>query len=325
MTPVVSGTEPARFSRSAFWIWILSGSIICFAASFWGSDVSDPVGSFILWELRVPRVLMALLVGSTLSLVGAVYQTVLANPLAAPSTVGTTAGATLGALIAVSAGVASTVGGLPIVAVAAFAGAMGVTLLLTTLATNGRAQVPDILLLGVAITLATGAIATGIQYSVDTISLATAVRWSLGHLPQVGYRGILLLLPFVVIVMITLLSQTRALESLVGGEERAHAQGVDIPRLRALCLGGGALGVSACVAWCGPIAFVGLIVPHLVRRTIGTSRRTLLPMSAVCGGFFLVVCDMVARMILPGRELPVGVLTAAIGAPTLAWLIAHRR
>jgi iron complex transport system permease protein len=321
----VAALRASSTLRPAFWTWILAGVAICLAAAFWGSDTSDPVGSFILWELRVPRVLMALLVGSTLSLVGAVYQTILANPLAAPSTVGTTAGATLGALIAVSAGAASTVGGLPIVAVAAFAGAMGVTLLLTALATSGRAQVPDILLLGVAITLATGAIATGIQYSVDTISLATAVRWSLGHLPQVGYRGIVLLLPFVLMVMVVLLSQTRALEALVGGEERAHAQGVDIPRLRALCLGGGALGVSACVAWCGPIAFVGLIVPHLVRRTIGSSRRTLLPMSAVCGGFFLVLCDLVARLILPGRELPVGVLTAAIGAPTLAWLIARRR
>ena len=242
----VAALRGSSSTRPAFWTWILAGVAICLAAAFWGSDTSDPVGSFILWELRVPRVLMALLVGSTLSLVGAVYQTILANPLAAPSTVGTTAGATLGALIAVSAGAASTVGGLPIVAVAAFAGAMGVTLLLTALATSGRAQVPDILLLGVAITLATGAIATGIQYSVDTISLATAVRWSLGHLPQVGYRGIVLLLPFVLVVMVVLLSQTSALEALVGGEERAHAQGVDIelvtPQGGVVRLGGKHLG-----------------------------------------------------------------------------------
>src|SRR5690606_30126465 len=149
--------------------------------------------------------------------------------------------------------------------------------------------------LGVAITLATGAIATGIQYSVDTISLATAVRWSLGHLPQVGYRGFVLLTPFVLVVMVVLLSQTRALEALVGGEERLHAHGVDNPPLRALCPGGGARGVSAGVGRCGPIAFVGPIVPHRVRRTVGSSRRTLVPMSALCGGFLLVLCDMVAR------------------------------
>jgi iron complex transport system permease protein len=141
----------------------------------------------------------------------------------------------------------------------------------------------------------------------------------------VGYRGVVLLLPFVILVMIVLLTRIRDLETLLGGEERAHAQGVDVNRLRALCLGGGALGVSACVAWCGPIAFVGLIVPHLVRRTLGTSRRILLPMSAICGGTFLVFCDTAARLILPGRELPVGVLTAALGAPTLAWLISRRR
>jgi iron complex transport system permease protein len=306
------------------WLWLAGGILICLCAPLAGGGLSDRAGSFILWQLRVPRVLMALLVGSTLSLVGAVYQSILANPLAAPSTVGTTAGATLGALVAVSVGGMTTVAGLPLVAVAAFAGALAVTFLLTSLASRGRASVHDILLLGVAITLAAGAIAAGIQYTVDTISLATAVRWSLGHLPQVGYRGVVLLVPFVGLVTALLLTRIRALEALLGGEERAHAQGVDVPRLRAICLGGGALGVSACVAWCGPIAFVGLIVPHLVRRTLGTSRRILLPMSAVCGGIFLVLCDTAARLALPGRELPVGVITAALGAPTLAWLIARR-
>jgi ABC-type Fe3+-siderophore transport system permease subunit len=279
------------------------GVLIVVASPVVGERLSEGAGSFILWQLRVPRVLMAVLVGATLSLVGAVYQTILANPLAAPSTVGTTAGATLGALIAVTFGAASTLAGLPLVVVFAFAGAMAVTLLLTAIAASGRARLNDVLLMGVAISLAAGAISAGIQYTADSASLMAAVQWSLGHLPQVGYRGVLLLAPFAIAAILALLFQTRALEALLGGEERAHSQGVDVPRLRALALGAGALGVSACVAWCGPIAFVGLIVPHIVRLSVGVSRRLL----------------------LPGRELPVGVLTAAIGAPTLVWLVARRR
>jgi ABC-type Fe3+-siderophore transport system permease subunit len=301
------------------------GVLIVVASPVVGERLSEGAGSFILWQLRVPRVLMAVLVGATLSLVGAVYQTILANPLAAPSTVGTTAGATLGALIAVTFGAASTLAGLPLVVVFAFAGAMAVTLLLTAIAASGRARLNDVLLMGVAISLAAGAISAGIQYTADSASLMAAVQWSLGHLPQVGYRGVLLLAPFAIAAILALLFQTRALEALLGGEERAHSQGVDVPRLRALALGAGALGVSACVAWCGPIAFVGLIVPHIVRLSVGVSRRVLLPMSIVVGAAFLTLCDTGSRLLLPGRELPVGVLTAAIGAPTLVWLVARRR
>lgn len=310
--------------KSRISILVAATGLFVVLAPLAGGGLEGPRGEFILWQLRVPRALVALLVGSTLSLVGATYQTILANPLAAPSTVGTTAGATLGALVAVVAGTGATAAGLPLVALSAFAGALLVTFLLSAIAWNGRASANDVLLLGVAISLAAGAIATGIQFTADTLGLAAAVRWSLGHLPQVGYRGVLVLVPFVLLVHVVLLGQIRGLESLAAGEERAHSQGVDLPRIRVLCLGGGALGVGACVAWCGPIAFVGLIVPHLVRRAVGVRRSVLLPMSSVAGGGFLVLCDVVSRLVWPGRELPVGVLTAAIGAPLLVWLVARR-
>lgn len=216
-------------------------------------------------------------------------------------------------------------GGLPIVAVSAFLAALGVSLFVAALAGSGRARVNDVLLAGVAISLAAGAVSAGLQYSADELQLYAAIQWSLGHLPQVGYRGVLMIAPFVAITGVVLLSQTRALQSLAAGEERAHSQGVHVAHVRSLVLGVGALGVAACVAWCGPIAFVGLIVPHIVRLSVGTSRRILLPMSAVMGAAFLVACDTVARIVLPGRELPVGVLTAGIGAPLLVWLVARRR
>jgi ABC-type Fe3+-siderophore transport system permease subunit len=262
---------------------VASAAVI--AASPWLGGIEDgEVGEFVLHELRIPRVLMAVLVGGTMSLVGACYQTIFANPLAAPSTVGTTAGATLGALLAVvivpMLGL-SLHGSLPMIAAFAFAGALLVTLLIAAVAASGKARVNDILLAGIAISLATGAVSAGLQFSADQLQLYAAMQWTLGHLPQVGYRGVWMILPFVLLCWGVLLAQTRGLQALLGGEERAHSQGVDVRWLRSVVLGVGALGVGACVAWCGPIAFIGLIVPHLVRLSLGSSRRVLLPMSLV--------------------------------------------
>jgi iron complex transport system permease protein len=313
-------------NRRAVMLLVLSACVV--GASPWiGGSLEGEAGEFIFTSLRIPRMLMACMVGATLSIVGAGYQTIFANALAAPSTVGTTAGATLGALVAVLGGTAvgGMPGGLPVVAVFAFVGALGVSLFVAALAASGRARVNDVLLAGVAISLAAGAISAGLQYSADQLQLFAAVQWSLGHLPQVGYRGVVMILPFSLVTIIVLLTQTRALQALVGGEERAHSQGVNVAYVRSLVLGIGALGVAACVAWCGPIAFVGLIVPHIVRLTVGSSRRLLLPMSAVAGAAFLAACDTAARTVWPGRELPVGVLTAGLGAPLLVWLVARQR
>lgn len=304
-------------------------SLAVIAASPWlGGTPEGDAGRFILSELRIPRVLMAVLVGGTMSLVGACYQTIFANPLAAPSTVGTTAGATLGALAAII--LAPVLGlslgaGLPLTAGCAFLGALAVSFVIAAIAASGATRVNDILLAGIAISLAAGAISAGLQYSADQLQLYAAIRWTLGHLPQVGYVGVLMILPFVLVTWGLLLSQTRALQTLLGGEERAHSQGVNVPWLRALVLGIGALGVGACVAWCGPIAFIGLIVPHMVRLGIGSSRRVMLPMSIVVGAGFLAACDTLSRLAWPGRELPVGVVTSAIGAPLIVWLVIRQR
>ena len=266
------------------------------------------------------------LVGGCLSLVGACYQTIFHNPLAAPSTVGTTAGAVLGVLVALvvlpSSWLASS--GLPLHAVAAFVGAMLVSLFVAAIARNAKARVNDVLLAGIAVSLAAGALSAGLQYSADESRTYAAVQWTLGYLPQVGYRGVLLLTCFVLPVSVVLLMQTRSLEALLGGEERASTQGVNVAAVRSLVIIVGALGVAAGVAWCGPIAFVGLIVPHIARIWTGVQRRKLLPLSLIFGAAFLVACDTLARLILPGRELPVGVLTASLGAPLLVYLVARR-
>lgn len=295
------------------------------AAVLVGPTLSGAGGEFIVWQLRVPRVLVGMLVGATLALVGAVFQALFQNALATSDTVGTTAGATVGALFALALDASRTVQGLPLVTVCAFLGALGASWLVASFASSRQAHSSDVLLAGIAVTLATSAIASGIQYVSDSRALFAATQWSLGQLPQVGYRGVLLLVPLCAVSSAALLSLTRPLQAFALGEELAHSQGVNVPRLRWLALGFGSLGVAACVAWCGPIAFVGLIVPHLVRRTVGSSYRVLLPMSLCVGGALLVGCDTFARLIVPGRELPVGIVTAALGAPALVVLVARGR
>jgi len=304
---------------------VSSACLLVVAVSpFIGASLDGTESRFILTQLRVPRSLLGAIVGGSLGLCGAAYQALFDNPLATPSTVGTTAGAALGAL-AVLVLLPGGQMGLPAVAIAAFIGALAVTFAIAAIAASGRASMNDVLLAGIAITLATGAITTGLQFQADMASTFEAVRWSLGHLSQVGYRGVLMISPIALICGAILLSQVRALESMLGGEDRAHAQGVDIRRTRTICLASGAVGVGACVAWCGPIAFVGLIVPHMVRLSLGASRRILLPMSALVGAAFLVACDSLARVALPGQDLPVGVVTATIGAPLLVFLVTRRR
>ena len=288
--------------------------LVC-AMPLLGPTLAGPRHDFIFWFLRVPRVLVGAMVGATLGLVGAVFQIVFTNPLATPSTVGTTAGATLGALAVLVAGVPPFIGGFPVVVVAAFAGALAVSMLVASVAASGRADVNSVLLAGIAASLAASAIAAGLQHRADLNALFAATQWSLGHLPQVGYRGALLLAPFTLCCAVVLLSLSRGLAALTSGEEAAYGQGVDVRRLRTLALGVGSLGVAACVAWCGPIAFVGLIVPHLVRLWLGPTARVLLPMSLIVGAAFVVSCDALARLLVPDRELPVGVVTAALGAP----------
>lgn len=295
------------------------------AAVLVGPSLSGSEGAFVVWQLRLPRVLVGALVGATLSLVGAVFQALFQNPLANSDTVGTTAGATVGALAALASDGSRTVQGLPLVTASAFAGALAASWLVASFASSRRAHSSDVLLAGIAVTLATSAFASGIQYISDSRALFAATQWSLGQLPQVGYRGVLLLLPVCAPASVCLLLLTRHLQAFALGEDLAHSRGVNVPRLRFVALGLGSLGVAACVAWCGPIAFVGLIVPHLVRLLLGPSYRVLLPMSLVAGAAFLVSCDLFARLILPGRELPVGIVTAALGAPALVALVARTR
>ena len=323
--PSASST-PARPPSSLRGIAAVIGlSLLGALAAPWiGLSLDAETGPFVLLELRFPRALLGAVIGGTLALTGAAFQAVLENPLATPSTIGTTAGASLGALAVLVLLPAAAVGSTT-VALGAFAGALFVSLAIASLATLRRFRTEELLLAGIAISLGAGAAITGLQLQADASATLASVRWSLGSLSIVGYERLFAVLPFAAIGGIAVLAQTGSLHSMVAGSERARTQGVDVVRTRTLVLGAGSLAVAGCVAVAGPIAFIGLVVPHLVRLFVGGGPRRLLWLSLIAGAGFLPLADGLARVAWPGRELPVGVLTAALGAPTLLALLWRRR
>lgn len=283
--------------------------------------------TFVFWQLRVPRVIAGLMVGGSLGLAGAVTQALFRNHLATPSTTGTLAGATLGALVAIVLGASPNVGlaGLPAVTLCAFIGALIASGVVLAAAITQRLRTSDILLIGIAVTLAATSGSTVIEDLADSPALVAASRWSLGHLGQVGFSKVKLAIPVLAVCWGVLLLQARPLQLIVLGEDLAHSRGVAVKRTRALCMGACALSIAAVVAWCGPIAFVGLIVPAIVRLAVGANQRLVLPGSFLTGAAMLTLCDALGRLILRNHELPVGVVTAALGAPSLILLIVMRR
>ncbi len=302
---------------------MLLGVVGFAVAPFLGPALEGPSAAFVLQELRLPRAVLGAVVGAALAAVGAAYQVVLENPLATPSTMGTTAGAALGALAVLVLG-PSGVGAVG-VGVGAFVGATTVSLGVAALAAQHRLRTEELLLAGVAVMLGAGAATTGLQLQADAAATLASVRWSLGSLSVVGWSRPLALAPVVLVGVAALLLHGRALQALVAGADRAATQGVDVVRVRTTVLLVGSLLVASCVAVTGPIAFVGLVVPHLVRRVGIGAPSQLVPASAIAGMGFLPLADGLARLVLPARDLPVGVVMAVLGAPTLLLLLLRGR
>ncbi|HRX85813.1 MAG TPA: iron ABC transporter permease, partial [Phycisphaerae bacterium] len=290
------------------------------------SDASNPTAG-IAWEIRFPRTLKALVAGVTLALAGAIFQTLFRNPLATPYTMGIASGASLGALIAYKIGWLHVVAGLSTVSLAAFIGALvvlGVVLLLAR--SSARLSGQTLLLAGVTI----GFFCSGMMIFVTSLADVTqtylTVRWMMGSLDTFGGVELTALLPIVVPAWIIMLLLARGLNQFAVGAEIAATRGVNVARLEVIGILVGSLAVAAVVSLCGPIGFVGLIIPHLARLINGGDHRALLPTAALLGGVFLIVCDFLTTLLpmgyaaLSGREvtvarLPIGVMTALIGTP----------
>jgi iron complex transport system permease protein len=273
----------------------------------------------IVTELRLPRVVLALLVGAMLALAGAAYQGVFRNPLADPHLLGVAAGAGLGvtAVIATRAGAGDVTANLPIgVPLAAFAGALTAVVLTWLLGgAGGRARTPATLILaGVAVSAFLSAAQTFVlQRHVD--AMREVYSWLLGRLGTAGWHDVLIVLPYAVVTGAIVLSRRRELDVLTVGDEEATSLGLHPQRSRYLLIVAASLATAAAVSVSGLIGFVGIIVPHTLRLLTGPSYRSLLPLSVLYGAAFLALTDLLARTVAGPAEVPIGVVTAFLGAP----------
>jgi iron complex transport system permease protein len=287
---------------------------------------SDERARMVFFQLRLPRVLMAGIVGASLASVGAAMQAMFRNPLAEPLTLGVSGGGALGASIAIAFGMGARLAGLPVVFVAAFLGAGAAVLVVYRLARTGTTVLPGALLLaGVVMNTIAAAGVIIIQYFADYSRALQILRWTIGSLDVVGFELVWRMLLFLVPGWVVLFAMARDLHLLAVDEETAASLGVNVRRSERLVYAAASLIVGVTVAVGGTIGFVGLIVPHAVRLLFGEDVRLVLPCSFVLGAAFLMLADAVARTVLGAGELPVGAITAIAGGPVFLLLLRRQQ
>jgi len=276
----------------------------------------------ILWQIRLPRVVLGGMVGAMLAGGGAAFQGVFRNPLADPYLLGVAAGAGLGATVVIVAGTQLS----ELLPLAAFAGAVGaVTLTYVVGATVGRqGATVSIVLAGVAVAALLTAIQTFLQQQ-HAQDLQAVYGWILGSLTVATWSDVLLILPYVALSAVVLIAHRRLLDVLRVGEDEADSLGVRSSRVRLIVVAAATLGTAAAVAVSGLIGFVGIIVPHTVRLSTNASYRVVMPVSMIGGAAFLILADVAARTVLAPSEIPIGVVTAFVGAPFFLFVLRSRR
>jgi iron complex transport system permease protein len=268
-------------------------------------------------SLRAPRVLLAALVGACLALAGAALQALLKNPLADPFLLGTSGGAAVGAALAALAGFSPFVS-----PAAAFAGAVGSSLAVAALARRGgRLDLQRLLLAGLIANAFFSAVLLAVFSVASGQTARTMLFWMMGSLADATPGRVLALAPYAAAALVVLVAYAPRLNLFAVGEENAAALGVDVESSKRVVFLAASLATGAAVAFAGIIGFVGLLVPHAVRSVVGNDQRTLLPVSAIGGAALLVAADAVSRSAFAPAELPVGAVTAAIGAPLFAWIL----
>ncbi len=313
------GSTPAALPRA------LSGLL---------GDASPDIAmdEYIIFHLRLPRLIMAFLAGASLAIVGAVFQALLRNPLATPYTLGVSTGGSFGAYLALSLpalfpAINFQWGGIDPVPVFAFAGALlavGIIYMLSR--SGGRISPLELLLAGVVMGAIFSSLILVVRYFSRPEELINMDRWIMGMIDITGYdakigTALIVLLPSLAI----LLAQARGLDQISFGENLAAGRGVNVPKLQKTCFLIGSLATASVVGVVGPIGFVGLIVPHTVRWLVGPDHRLLLPCSVLIGGGFLIVCDTVARTVIAPTQLPVGIITALLGGPFFLFILVRSR
>ena len=284
------------------------------------------VDAQIFFIARMPRVLAGACVGAALAAAGVVFQAMLRNPLATPFTLGVSAGASLGAMLVIVFGGSMAFGPWSPVPLASLIGAGLAAGMVYRMATmRERAMSMAVLLLaGVILNSFFSALIMFVEYIADFAQVYRATRWLMGDLDIGSYQPILAALPLMLVAFALFALLPSSLNLMSVGEDVAATRGVDVPRAQRLAFISASLATAAAVSLAGPIGFIGIVVPHLVRLMVGVDHRIVLPASALFGAAFLVACDLVARTVLAPVEVPVGVVTALLGGPFFLWLLVRR-
>jgi iron complex transport system permease protein len=303
--------------------WRVVGDL--FARVGIGHNTLTPLQSTIVWQLRAPRMVMGLLAGSMLAVAGGTYQGVFRNPLADPYLLGVASGAGLGATFAII-DVSHGVGTPTWTPLLAFVGAMAaVTVTWLIGGRSLRSNTSTLILAGVAVASLLTSAQTFLQQQSSAGSITRVYIWLLGSLASAGWGTVWLVFPYVIVCIIICVGAGRALDVMSVGEDESRSLGVPVRRVRFIVIAASSLGTAAIVSAVGLIGFVGIIVPHIVRLLVGTSYRRILPISVVFGAAFLVFADTIARTVIAPSELPLGVVTALIGAPVFVIILSLRR
>lgn len=299
------------------------GSVLKWLGITTSLESNDPVVEATLQVVRFPRIVMALAVGAALAVAGALMQAVFGNPLAEPGVVGVSAGAALGASTAIVFGISAGGSG---VALLAFLGGLLATLLVYAVArAGGRTEVVTLLLTGIAINAFAQAGLAFVLFLADTASREQIVFWQLGSLAGSVWSEVVIVLPVLILGTILAFMMAGKLDLLALGERNARHLGVDVEQLRIIAIVLVALLTGVAVAFAGIIAFVGLVVPHIMRMALGPAHRGLLVASAVGGGALLAIADLMTRTLVSGADLPIGMLTALVGGPFFFGLLYQQR
>ncbi len=309
----------------AIWLGVSVGSVKVPFSTLWDTT-SDEVAANIVWQIRMPRVLLAGLVGASLAIAGAAFQSLLKNPLADPYTLGVSSGASVGAVATLFFGLSFPFLGGFTLPIFSMLGALCTMLLVMGFAklVDRAMKMETIILTGIIFSSFLGSVIS-LMIALTGEELRQIIGWLLGSVSMRGWEYIKLALPFVIIGSLLLWLNRRELNAMLFGEERALHLGVDVKKRKLMVLIGGSMLTGGAVAVSGTIGFVGLVVPHMTRQLFGSDNRHVLPLSFLNGATLLIICDLVSRTIISPAELPIGVITAFIGAPVFAFIFFRQR
>ena len=309
----------------AIWLGVSVGSVKVPISTLWDTG-ADAIATNIVWKIRMPRVVLAGLVGASLAIAGAAFQGLLKNPLADPYTLGVSSGASVGAVATLFFGISVPFLGIFTLPVFSMIGALVTMLLVISFAklVDRAMKMETIILTGIIFSSFLGSVIS-LMIALTGEELRQIIGWLLGSVSMRGWSFVQMALPFVIIGTFLLWLNRRELNAMLFGEERAKHLGVNVKQRKMMILIGGSMLTGTAVAVSGTIGFVGLVVPHMTRLLFGSDNRHVLPLSFINGAALLIVCDLVSRTIISPTELPIGVITAFIGAPVFAFIFFRQR